>query len=311
MARFGRIIALLLVVFATSGLLACDQGGLLSRVSSAVRPADQASTPLTPYVALYPSFSSDAAEGPLSARIDCSSVASGYVAASAQSDSGLKFQVVFGDTTYSYDLPGDGTPYYFPLQSGNGYYGFRIMQDVGDNRYIELFSTGAQVEMESELAPFLRPNRIVEYSASSECVAVATEMRANASSELDLAASIYDYITENVEYDYEKAAGVSTGYIPSPDETLATKRGICFDYASLAAAMMRSQGIPAKVVTGYVLPDNIYHAWNVLYFEETGWITVEIAVEEGTWRRVDLTFAAIEANDDPEVTLEYVDRYVY
>ena len=39
--------------------------------------------------------------------------------------------------------------------------------------------------------------------------------------------------------------------LPSVDETLKTKKGICFDYAALMTAMLRSQGIPTKLEIGY------------------------------------------------------------
>jgi len=85
---------------------------------------------------------------------------------------------------------------------------------------------------------------------------------------------------------------VPSGYVPVPDETMNTGMGICFDYASLAASMLRSQGIPTKLIFGYVAPDDLYHAWNMVYTEESGWITVEFKVSEESWNRVDLTFSA-------------------
>ena len=63
--------------------------------------------------------------------------------------------------------------------------------------------------------------------------------------------AIYEYVTANLTYDNEKAATVSGNYLPDIDETLSTKKGICFDYASLTAAMLRSIGIPAKLAIGY------------------------------------------------------------
>ena len=79
---------------------------------------------------------------------------------------------------------------------------------------------------------------------------------------------------------------------------MATGKGICFDYASLAAAMLRSQGIPAKVIFGYVSPNDLYHAWNVFYTKKTGWVSVEFKVDKNTWNRLDLTFAANGADND-------------
>ena len=73
---------------------------------------------------------------------------------------------------------------------------------------------------------------------------------------------------------------------------MTSGKGICFDYASLTASMLRSQGIPTKVIFGYVSPDDLYHAWNMFYTEESGWVTVEFAVDPNDWNRLDLTFSA-------------------
>ena len=39
-------------------------------------------------------------------------------------------------------------------------------------------------------------------------------------------------------------------------------------------------------------PDNIYHAWNMFYTEESGWTTAEFEVDPRTWNRIDMTFLA-------------------
>ena len=43
--------------------------------------------------------------------------------------------------------------------------------------------------------------------------------------------------------------------------------------------MVRSQGIPARLVVGYAA-DNIYHAWNEVWTDETGWITPELLLSQ-------------------------------
>ena len=63
----------------------------------------------------------------------------------------------------------------------------------------------------------------------------------------------------NLTYDYEKADTVTTGYLPDVDETLKTGTGICFDYAALTTAMLRSCDIPCKLQIGYA--GDIKHAW--------------------------------------------------
>ena len=117
-------------------------------------------------------------------------------------------------------------------------------------------------------------------------------MARNAANETELIKAIYEFVCKNVKYDKKKAAEVKSGYLPVPDDTMKTGKGICFDYAALAASMLRSQGIPTKMIFGYVAPKDLYHAWNMFYTEETGWITVKFEISGDSWNRLDLTFSA-------------------
>ena len=242
------------------------------------------------------SFHSDQASGSSGVYIDVSHVSDGYVAASVVSSKRLKFQVVYGDMKYNYDLPSDGSPTVFPLQSGDGTYQFRVMENTSGTKYRELYAVTQSVSLKSQFQPFLRPSQYVNYNAYSSCVAKARQLASTASNETEVIAAIYAYITEHVSYDYNKAATVQSGYLPNPDSTLNSGTGICFDYAALAAAMLRSVGIPTKLITGYVAPNDIYHAWNMIYTEESGWITVEIQTPAYGWSRIDTTFAATGAD---------------
>lgn len=228
-------------------------------------------------------FSADGAVSANDSLIDVSSVADGVVGASATSTVRLKFTVTSGDETYNYDLPQDGTPIEVPLNMGDGTYTFRVMRNTSGNNYVEVNATTTDVTLSSEFAPYLRPNVYCDYSADSACVAKAAEVTQGATNEGDVVRDVFDYITQNVTYDTDKAAQLadSTGYIPDPDETLSSGKGICFDYASLGAAMLRSLGIPCKVVTGYVSPNNIYHAWIMVYIDGS-WTSSEVTIENGT-----------------------------
>ncbi len=228
--------------------------------------------------------------------VDVSSVSSGFVGVSAKSSKRLKFQVVKDDKKYNYDIKGDGTVSIFPLQMGNGTYKFRVMENVVDSKYAELFSKTVNVTMTDPNQPFIRPNDYAKYTKDSDCVKKAAELAKNASGKLDVVASVYKFVSTNIKYDNEKAATVKSGYMPSPDSTLKEKKGICFDYASLAASMLRSQGIPVKLVFGYVQKD-YYHAWNVFYTEETGWVTVSFKTTPNQWNRLDLTFISTGSGD--------------
>lgn len=243
--------------------------------------------------------------------IDTSTAPQGYVGASATSGSRLKFQVTYGDMSYNYDLPQDGSPIVCPINMGNGTYTFTIWENTGDNRYVQLGdAVTTDVALESEFAPFLRPSYFCNYTDGSACVQKAAELAASAENQGDLLRNIYNYVVDNVTYDDSKAATVEDGYVPNPDSTLQSNTGICFDYASLTAAMLRSQGIPCKIMTGYVSPDNIYHAWNMVYIDGT-WSTITFTVDANSWTRIDTTFAAGGASGFVGDGTNYTDRYTY
>lgn len=257
-------------------------------------------------------FHKNAAKGQNGAQIDTSATADGYVAAAASASARCKFQVTCNGQSTNYDLPQNGTAIVCPLTYGNGTYTFRVLQNTSGNNYVELFSTTAAVQLSSEFAPYLRPNVFCSFSEDSACVAKARELVAGAANQGEAVQAICTYIVENISYDEAKAEQLkgATGYVPNPDETLSSGTGICFDYASLGAAMLRSQGIPTQIVTGYVSPDSIYHAWIMVNIDGT-WKSAQFKVDPNTWSRVDLTFAAGGSSKNVGDGKEYTDRFTY
>ncbi|MEA4966205.1 MAG: transglutaminase-like domain-containing protein [Oscillospiraceae bacterium] len=312
MAARLRFLAFLL--FAAVLFSACGQAATASaRSETASVPSESvtdAAVYLIPSMALS-GFDASAAETDGGVRADLSSLPDGYIAMSVSSDTRLKFQVLRGDEKYNYDLPNDGTPTVYPLNLGSGDYTFRVMKNVTGCKYTELWSRTETVALQSEFAPFLRPSQLIPYDANSACVAKARELAAACQDDVAVVSAVYDWMVEAVSYDRNKAERVQSGYLPNPDATLESGTGICFDYAALAAAMLRSLGIPCKLITGYVDPDEVYHAWNEIYLDHQGWITVEIKAGADTWKRVDITFAASgvspsETDDDALYTTRYI-----
>lgn len=257
-------------------------------------------------------YTASAATGDNNVAIDTSHVNEGYVGAAGTSTSRLKLQVVMGEASYNYDLPEDGSSIIAPLTFGNGTYTFRIMQNTSGSNYIELYSTSASVSMPDENAPYVRPNVYCNFSEDSQCVVLARQLVENATNVGEAVEAICNFVIENISYDDTKASELktTTGYVPNPDETLSSGTGICFDFASLGAAMLRSQGIPTRIVTGYVSPDDIYHAWIMVYINGS-WQTGQFSVDQNTWSRIDLTFAASSNNANVGDGKDYTDRYVY
>ncbi len=225
--------------------------------------------------------------------IDASDIAKGYVIIrNSTSSKRLKVQIIKGSSTYNYDLKNGGINEIYPLQLGDGSYKVRVMENTSGNKYIPLLEQTIDVKLNNSLSPFLQPNQYVMYGSNWRIVAKANELTKGKKTEAEKIAAIYDYIIKNIKYDKHKANTVQPGYLPNIDETLTSGKGICFDYAALMSGMLRSQGIPTRLIVGTVSPNDINHAWNEVYLKDKGWVSVKIQFEGSTWNRMDSTFAS-------------------
>lgn len=236
-----------------------------------------------------------------SGLIDMTNVSQGYIAAQCTAPADAKMSIVKDGGTGQgdiYSLDNTGSMNFFPITGGDGNYTFILYLQLEGTQYEQFLVGTASVTLESAFAPFLVPSRIVDYNAESASVQQSHEITQNCATNLEVVQQVYSWIAGNITYDTDKAnalAGSNVDYIPSPDETLQSRTGICYDYASLAAAMLRANGIPTKLIKGDVLAGDagsVYHAWNMVWLEETGWIAVELAVNQSDWTRIDTTFAA-------------------
>lgn len=226
------------------------------------------------------------------ASVDISDAASGVVQVSYKgSCSNVKVRITMGDNVYDYGLSGSAV---YPLQSGSGEYNVKVLENISGKTYAIALDESFSAEV-SDFSPYLLPTQYISFSQSDNCVKKAAELCAGCDSDAEKIAAIFKYVTDNISYDKQLAASVKSGYIPDPDSTLAKGTGICFDYASLFAAMCRSQSIPTKLVMGYI-QGNMYHAWNEVYTKETGWVTLDLFIEKNKWNLLDPTFYASADN---------------
>lgn len=230
--------------------------------------------------------------------IDASTANQGFVKVKQTGVSAkLKVQVIKDGKSYNYNLNNNGNYEIFPLQMGNGNYTITIMQNTSGTKYIQLFAASVSATLVNEFEPFVHPSQFVNYNSNSVAVKKAAELCSGKATDVDKVKTVYEYVVNNITYDKNTAALVQSGYVPNIDNTLNKKQGICFDYASLMAAMLRSQGIPTKVIIGVVAPNQINHAWNEVYIKGVGWISVGISANGSSWERMDSTFAASKNED--------------
>jgi transglutaminase-like putative cysteine protease len=122
----------------------------------------------------------------------------------------------------------------------------------------------------------LAPDRLVP--TDGIIADVALEVTKGASSPIEKAKAIYDYVTETMRYDK-----TGTGWGRGDAVYACNERaGNCTDFHSLIIGMARACGIPARFVIGFPLPENQkrgeisgYHCWAELYVDGIGWLPVD------------------------------------
>lgn len=217
-------------------------------------------------------------------------------------------------TTYTHNLNINEVNV-IPLSGGSGNYDLTLYEGVGANQYSVLYSGKESFIIENEFGPYLYPNMYVNFNKDTAAVKLAEELSTGSTCDLETVSNIYQYIITNIEYDYDEAENVEYNYLPNVDEVLTTKKGICFDYASLMAAMLRSQSIPTKLQIGYA--QDAYHAWISVYTKDQGWIDGLVQFDGTEWTLMDPTFAASNAGDKKKLKKfigtgeNYVTKYSY
>lgn len=203
-------------------------------------------------------------------------------------ESDKKFKVVIeteDGKMYQYDVCKGDCSMTLPLSQGNGTYKLYFCKNVKDNKYSIVESASIKLALEDERQAFLNSNVIIDWNETNEAIKKAQKLTKDLDDDKSKLETIYEYMVENYSYDYDKAEKINKGkndiaYIPDIAATYDTKTGICYDLASLFAAMLRSVDIPAKVVTGYTSNNISYHAWNdVFYSPKQNWEIIDITYD--------------------------------
>ncbi|MEL4105410.1 transglutaminase-like domain-containing protein [Oscillospiraceae bacterium WX1] len=92
---------------------------------------------------------------------------------------------------------------------------------------------------------------------------------------------LYEWVSDNIAYDNDKAASIMTNDCTAPSGAVAafhTRRGICFDKACLYVAMCRAVGIKVRLVTGKGYNGSVWleHSWNQIYDDKNDrWVNAD------------------------------------
>lgn len=287
----------------------CSGSSSASRKEHSGPPRDSTPKVLTPSADGVTVYQNDFAS------IDASNTSQGYVMVKYNgTNEKVKLRITCPDQScYTYLISDRGAYDTFPLTAGNGSYALQVLENVAGDTYTVSLAQSINVSIEDEFLPFLYPNQYVNFHTDSKAVSKGSDLAKDTYSDLDIVQNIYNYVIKNISYDTEKAQNVSYGYVPDVDDTLSSKKGICFDYAALMTSMLRSQNIPTKLEVGY--SGDAYHAWISTYIDDKGWVDDIIQFNGNTWQIMDPTLAA--TNDSAAVKKyvgdgsHYVVKYTY
>lgn len=246
-----------------------------------------------------------------SVTIDASHISEGYIMVSyTGTNEKVKLQITGPDeVVYTYELHGDYET--FPLTAGSGSYTVGVFENIEGTSYSTLFTQTIDVKIDDEFGPYLYANQYVNFDGDSKVVEKAEELSKPCNDDLEVIEQVYNYMISNFTYDYDKAESVQSGYLPDVDEVFEAQTGICFDYAAVMAAMLRSQRIPTRLEVGYA--GDVYHAWISTYIEEQGWVNGIIQFDGKNWELMDPTFASTSSKPEDFITNtdEYITKFVY
>jgi transglutaminase-like putative cysteine protease len=133
------------------------------------------------------------------------------------------------------------------------------------------------------VAKYLAPSTFVQ-SNDQEIAKTAKAIVNNTTYESAAVTSIMLWVSDNLKYDLNATPHDASW-------TFHNKRGTCENYAHLSLALLRSVGIPARYVSGYLVGGTINlngdiltssyqwspgpHAWIEVYYPDLGWVPYE------------------------------------
>jgi hypothetical protein len=132
---------------------------------------------------------------------------------------------------------------------------------------------------------------VIDANLPNEIVLAAASVTKGKTDEESKARALYDWVGSRIEYDNDKVRAYEEKgdwREQNPEQTFATRKGVCIDYARLYAAMARSVGLDVRVVTGLGYDGRgSYgpHAWNEVYLtKKQKWISLDTTwAKTGNW----------------------------
>jgi transglutaminase-like putative cysteine protease len=184
----------------------------------------------------------------------------------------------------------------------NGDFNYELVADINTSSIIYKINdyniSGDALELVQD---YLKPSEKVE-SNSTEIMTLAKN-KLTTTSFLDSLNKTILWVNDYVEYaqgtDFQKYYLLQRSAI----ETLLSRKGVCDEFANLAAGMLRAKGIPTRLAIGITYDGKEWgnHAWIGVYHEKNGWVPSDPTFREAGF--VDATHIKFGTYTDVSLSL--------
>lgn len=209
-----------------------------------------------------------------------------------KSDVKTKLMIAKGQEKYTYTLLPGKSRDVFPLQMGNGDYTITVLEQVSGTKYKVVQEGAVKLHLKDSNNVYLNSIQNIDWSDNEQAAQLAKKLARSAKTDQEKVQAVYDYVIGNIRYDKVLASRELTDYLPDNVRTIMDLKGMCYDYASLLASMLRSLDIPTKLVMGTSDYVDVYHAWNEVYLNGQ-WITIDTTVD-AAWKTQGTSFKMIK-----------------
>ncbi len=140
---------------------------------------------------------------------------------------------------------------------------------------------------------------------NDEIINKANELASGEDDLYKVAFKIAEWVRKNVNYTLDT---LTEKAVQKSSWVMDHKEGVCDEITNLFISMMRSQGIPARFVSGMVytnvLDDFGAHGWAEVYFPDHGWVPFDVTFGQYGW--IDTSHVVLKYSlDSGESSVDY------
>lgn len=178
-----------------------------------------------------------------------------------------------------YDVKDTSKDTIISLTNGLGDYYIEVVVNNGKTETI-IANRWIKVDYIDEYEPYLHSTYAVYFTENMNVIKDAKKITEGVVCNEEKINLIKDFVIYNMEYSVDtEEKYLSWSYFPNVDEIYSKKKGVCTDFATMFAAICRSQNIPCKLITGYAGTQEELHVW-VEVFNGEIWQKIDLTLED-------------------------------